>query len=372
MSSKSLRRPGAIALTALISVLAGTMIAGEPASARRAAELPRNTTGPAISGDARVGQTLRVSPGGWSGTQPMTFSYQWFRCSARLSDCAAIRAATNATFALTSVDVGKRLLALVTARNSAGAANARASTETVAPRTSPPTPVSLPTIAGTPMTGQTLTAGPGRWNGTAPVSFAYQWRRCDAAGNSCSAIAGANGSTYLLAGADVQRRLRVSVTARNAAGSSAATSGPTALIVQAPPPGPAGQIRLPSGMTSIPASSVALPERLVVDRVSFSANPVRSRDPFTVTFRVVDTRGFAVRDALVFVRSTPLVTTTPAEQATGQDGTVTVQLVPGPSFRLRDGHNVQFFVRARKAGDNVLAGVSTRRLVQVGTAAPAR
>jgi hypothetical protein len=36
-------------------------------------------------------------------------------------------------------------------------------------------------------------------------------------------------------------------------------------------------------------------------------------------------------------------------------------------FPLRPGFNVQFFIRARKPGDNPLAGVSARRLVQVRT-----
>jgi hypothetical protein len=43
-------------------------------------------------------------------------------------------------------------------------------------------------------------------------------------------------------------------------------------------------------------------------------------------------------------------------------------MVPRATFPLRNGYSVQFFVRARKQGDNVLAGVSTRRLVQVRTA----
>jgi hypothetical protein len=370
MNARSSRRVAAIALTAILSALVGALVAGGgAATAGAAADLPKNTSKPAISGAARDGQTLRVSPGTWSGTQPMTFSYQWYRCSAQLSNCSAIQGATSQDFKLTTTDIGKRLIATVMAANSAGGGSARASTEVVTARATGPTIASLPTIAGTPMTGQKLAAGVGRWGGTTPITYAYQWQRCDSAGNSCSNIVGATGTTYTLGSADVQRRLRVVVTAKNSAGSATATSGPTALVVQAPPPGPGGQIKLPNGMTSIPATSVAPPERLIVDRVSFSPSIVRSRTPFSVTFRVVDTRGYAVRDALVFIRSTPLVTSTPGEQRTGQDGTVTMQLAPESSFPLKNGWNVQFFVRARKEGENVLAGISTRRLVQVRTAA---
>jgi hypothetical protein len=302
----------------------------------------------------------------------MTFSYQWYRCTAQLSNCTQIAGATGIELKLGAIDVGKRLLVTVMAKNSAGGGNAQAATDTVGGRASGPSIASLPAVTGNPTNGQTLTATPGKWNGTTPMSFAYQWQRCDAAGNGCANVAGATGSTYQLAAADAQHRLRVTVTAQNAAGTGSATSGPTSVVAQAPPPGPGGQIKLPSGMVSIPATSVSPPERLVVDRVSFSVSPVRSRAPFTATFRVVDTRGFAVRDALVFVRSTPLVTNTPGELKTGMDGTVTMQIVPETTFPLRNGQNVQFFVRARKAGDNVLAGVSSRRLVQVRTAAPAR
>jgi hypothetical protein len=366
------RRLGAILVAAVVAAWAGMLAGGDAATAGSAADRPKNTAKPTISGAAREGETLRASPGSWSGTQPITYSYQWIRCSAQMSNCTGVQNATSPELRLTTTDVGKRLLVVVTAQNTAGATTAQASTETIGPRATAPTVTALPTIAGTAMTGRVLTAGRGGWSGTTPMTFAYQWQRCDAQGNSCSNIIGAIAGTHVLGSADVQRRLRVAVTAGNAAGSRTATSGPTALIVQAPPPGPAGQTKLPNGMTSIPATSVAPPERLIVDQVSFSPNPVRSRAPFAATFRVVDTRGYAVRDALVFVRSTPLVTTTPAEQRTGLDGTVTVQLVPELSFRVQNGHNVQFFVRARKEGDNVLAGVSTRRLVQVRTAAPSR
>jgi hypothetical protein len=75
-----------------------------------------------------------------------------------------------------------------------------------------------------------------------------------------------------------------------------------------------------------------------------------------------------VRDVLVFARSTPLVTSAAGEQPTGQDGWATIRLTPKRTFPLRRGYSVQFFVRARKQGDNILAGISTRRLVQVRTA----
>jgi hypothetical protein len=82
---------------------------------------------------------------------------------------------------------------------------------------------------------------------------------------------------------------------------------------------------------------------------------------------VADTRGFWVRGALVFVRSTPLVTSTPPEQVTNQSGYVTLTLFPRANFPLKRGFHVQFFLRTRKDGEPTLAGVSSRRLAQVAT-----
>jgi hypothetical protein len=83
---------------------------------------------------------------------------------------------------------------------------------------------------------------------------------------------------------------------------------------------------------------------------------------------VSDTRGFVVRGALVFARSTPLVTSTPAESVTDQSGYVTLTAIPKAAFPLKRGYHVQFFVRTRKEGESLLAGVSSRRLAQVATA----
>jgi hypothetical protein len=103
---------------------------------------------------------------------------------------------------------------------------------------------------------------------------------------------------------------------------------------------------------------------MIVAQVAFNPNPVRSRKrAITVRVKVQDTRGYVVRDALVFLRSTPLVTNA-STQPTRIDGTVTFQVVPLASFPARR-TAVQFFVKAYRSGDPALAGVAGYRLVQV-------
>lgn len=215
-----------------------------------------------------------------------------------------------------------------------------------------------PTISDTtPQAGQTLTANPGEWTGTQPIVFSFQWLRCNSGGQQCVAIPGAAVRTYTATQADVGDTLRVRVTARNAAGSSTADSAATSRVAAAPTtPG------------VVPVTAVNPPERLLIDQVQFNPSPIRSATaPVTVRVKVLDTRGRTISGALVFIRSTPVVTTTPPEGTTGADGWATFTTTPERDFRIvfRPGYNLQFFVRARKPGDNPLAGVSTRRLVQV-------
>jgi hypothetical protein len=167
-----------------------------------------------------------------------------------------------------------------------------------------------------------------------------------------------------LASADVNRKIRFNLTARNSRGSTTVISGESAIVTE---PLPGGAIKLPSGETSIPATSVPSSQRLIVSLVQFSPNPVTSQSqPITVRVRVKDTRGFVIRDSLVFVRSTPRVTSGGDRQATTVDGWVTYQLVPNGNFpKPRHGYNVQFFVKAYRSGDPALAGIAAYRLVQV-------
>ena len=157
-------------------------------------------------------------------------------------------------------------------------------------------------------------------------------------------------------------------TSTSTGSTSTSASTPTTTSTTTTTAGPAGQIRLANGKTSIPVTSVALPARLVIDGVRFLPGLVTSRlRPIAVRVHVSDTRGFVVRGALVFARSTPLVTSTPGEQVTNQAGFVTLTVLPRRTFPLKAGYHVQFFLRTRKEGDSLLAGVSSRRLAQVAT-----
>lgn len=84
-----------------------------------------------------------------------------------------------------------------------------------------------------------------------------------------------------------------------------------------------------------------------------------------------DTRGFVVRDALVYVFGLPEGNFLPAEEKrTNPEGLVQIVLRPTSKVVLKDGAHVVLFVRARDPADGLLAGVSARRLVRLRLAAP--
>jgi sugar lactone lactonase YvrE len=92
-----------------------------------------------------------------------------------------------------------------------------------------------PSIEGTARDGQTLTANLGSWTGFEPISYEYQWEKCNSSGESCSDISGATGSTYILGHSDVGSTLRVVVTASNAGSSASSTSEASEVIVALAP-----------------------------------------------------------------------------------------------------------------------------------------
>jgi hypothetical protein len=345
-------------LAMTIGVLLAVAVGGSAAAT--AASPPSNTKIPSISGTTREGQVLTADRGSWTNS-PDAFGYQWLRCNSAGNNCQPIVGASARQYTLSAGDVGHHMRVTVTARNSAGSGTATsASSSVVTAAGNGPTNTTAPSISGNAQEGQVVTADVGKWNGAAPITYAFQWARCDASGAACIDVAGATMQTYTLAAADVAHTVRVRVTASNSRGSHAATSNQTDLVA----PGK-------SGGAAISVTTVALPDRLVVDRVSFSPNPIRSHRPFTARFHVTDTRGFAIQGALVYALGLPYswVRNAP-EVATDGTGWATITMSPTSALPLQRGGSLVVFVRARKPGENLLAGVSTRRLVQASVSAP--
>lgn len=224
-----------------------------------------------------------------------------------------------------------------------------------------PSNQSPPAVSGTPEEGKTLTTSNGTWTGTAPITYTYSWRRCDSDGGSCSQIGGATEKTYVLKRVDVGNTIRSRVTARNSDGSLSATSVPTAVVRVAAAPAPTGC----NGNAPIPIANVGSPERLSIDGQTINPTVVgRSTQSVTLRFHV-SCKGKAVQGALVYAPIVPFNQfTDPAEVATGADGWAQVTVTQLSGFpAARNQQLLVVFARARKAGEDVLAGVSTRRLV---------
>ena len=206
------------------------------ANAAVAANPPANMAEPTISGTLRDAETVTADPGSWSGTPPLSFAYQWRSCDAQNdADCTDIAGATAGSFQITSDEVGRRLRVRTTATNAAGAGQAAtadsSASDVVAP--APPANTAAPTVTGDTRSGQTVTADPGSWSGTPTLSYAYQWRSCDADSGDCADIAGATGQTFVLTSAEVARRVSVRVTATNAGGNASVESAHSRVVTNA-------------------------------------------------------------------------------------------------------------------------------------------
>lgn len=93
------------------------------------ASKPVNVSPPKISGVSKKGKTLTTSRGKWTNS-PLTFAFQWERCSRSGGSCKSIHHATGDTLKLTDSDVGHTLRVTVIASNSGGSSKPARSSHT--------------------------------------------------------------------------------------------------------------------------------------------------------------------------------------------------------------------------------------------------
>ena len=249
------------------------------------------------------------------------------------------------------------VIATVTAGFVTGSAPAASA---LAPENSSP-----PTLAGTPQEGQKLVGKRGQWSGN-PTDYNDFWVRCDETGGSCANISGANNRNgYVLKGVDVGNTIRFKVQAKNADGSTSASSVPTAVITAATkPPPPVSNGCAKTGGT-IPVAGISPPARLMIDQTQISPSTVSfSTRSLTARFHISACKG-SVEGALVYVTAVPYGQfAIPNEQATGSDGWATLQFTAQAGYPVSKNQQLLvMFVRARKSGEDVLGGISSRRLV---------
>ena len=183
---------------------------------------PVNTVTPTLSSTtATTGTALSVTTGIWSNS-PTGFAYQWFYADTN----AAISGATASGYPPVAGDVGHTLKCIVTATNASGSVSAPSNTSGAVVAAAAPANTLAPALSTTaPAQGAAITVTTGTWNGN-PTGFAYQWFYAD----TSAAISGATAASYTPVAGDIGHSLRVTVTANNANGSSAANSNTSGAV----------------------------------------------------------------------------------------------------------------------------------------------
>jgi Ca2+-binding RTX toxin-like protein len=133
---------------------------------------PEAATAPTIDsgGVNQEGATFSATQGGWGGSLPTAYAYQWLSCNSAGSSCSSISGATSSIYTATSSDAGHTIRARVTASNAAGsdvstsAASGVIQAASAPPATSsstpPPDPVATPAASPTPVFTQSADAEP--------------------------------------------------------------------------------------------------------------------------------------------------------------------------------------------------------------------
>lgn len=216
-----------------------------------------------------------------------------------------------------------------------------------------PVNTALPTITGSAEVGMRVTATRGTWT-QKPSSYNYGWNRCDPDG-ACAGIVGATAKSYVVTSADVGHTLRVTVTARNSAGSTAITSNPTGTI---PPSG------CPVGTGVIQVTQLTPPAQLVISGASASPRVTRSSKSLQLHVKITACGGRPVQGADVLGIAIPYNQFANASGITGADGTASLSGARRAGFPASPHQRLlAVFMRATDPNASAVGGVSARRVL---------
>jgi hypothetical protein len=122
---------GVYQMRALITDAAGNTFTTAAASTTIDNAAPSNISPPVITGRAWTAQTLTASTGSWTGTEPLTYAYQWQSCNSLGEACTDIAGATGSSYVVKNGDLANTLRVLVGVSNPVGAVSSASAVTTV-------------------------------------------------------------------------------------------------------------------------------------------------------------------------------------------------------------------------------------------------
>lgn len=167
----------------------------------------------------KVGQTLTATEGTWTPT-PASYNYVWKIAITATGTYTNIPDATARTYVVKPADVGKFIKVEFAGVKANYDLSPQLSAATGVVGLGTMGTVPTPTVSGTKVVGDTVTANEGSWP-VLPDSFTYVWKR------GTTTISGAAGKMYVLQPADRGQSITVLVTGLRA-GFTSATSAPSA------------------------------------------------------------------------------------------------------------------------------------------------
>ena len=189
-----------------------------------------------------------------------------------------------------------------------------------------------------------------------------RWQRCDAVGANCTTVAGSTTSAYPLEAADHGRD-----DPRPGDGHELRQRGDGHLRSDSRHHGTEDRDRLPAGSgrravrrrQDRPSGPPARRSTDITPRVI-----TRETQTITARFHIVACDPQDIRGALVFATPTPYQQFKATEAASGSDGWATLTLRLFRFFPVSGRQQLlAVFVRARKPGEELLGGISSRRLI---------